>query len=764
MPTNLHSCLGLSGLLLAAAAAAAPEAAPAPLRFDAAVAAMATEPDKVDYRALWQDVIARGDRDASFEAQRVFGEYAEPFAPSDAECAATRGRVAEALALAPVSLAAHLIAGACSDDEAAAAAHAAAIRGLLQALRRPLVGQLGTQPWRVYSRWDAEALVHVLGYTARNRSLVAGAFLDVLPMTFLVQAPDEPYTRTLYIDYFDSYARLIERDGLDVHPLTRMQLMFGFVGSGIRGKEPPDAATRVADVLLKLQAGMIDPALARQSLLEVRRIDHSALAQWWLERCLAKLDASACPESDIDLLLDDAEFGEPRTLALLALLHAGGHVVAADGARALGLYQQLRKVHEPDSATLVTGNLLLRLPSASSGELAAQVVQDLIAMREREPQAQALLGRYARLGQPQAAALGSQTEQSDRAYDAGYGLAGLIRAGEWMSEPRDRLRAIERLRAIVADWSQPFAEYTLARLLQAEARYDEARPLIAAAARAGYAPALRHYAQEFLDPDASAERAAMGRAALQAAWQGGDARALIDLVRSWEGRIPQDRSELDAALQALEQMAQQSESPVVQLALGRALVDGLGGPGREREGMRAVRRAQRGDSAEAFLYEHGLLVEGRLGKNTARARNKLLDSALGASEGPSVKARVGELWYADPDSDAARRDRGLALMQAAEAAGSTYVLNDAAWRMCKHANAGRGLPLAQKARERRHEAATLDTLAACQAQAGDYPGAVATQQEALELAASDSNYTEERRERLRQRLAAYQDGRVDFSD
>lgn len=766
MQPNLPLHLIAAGLLLVATvrAAASEEGAPPPVRFDAAVAAMATAPDQVDYRALWQDFLARGDRNASYEAQAVFSEYARPFAPSDEECAATRERVAEALALAPVSLAAHLVSGACSDDEQAAAAHAAAIRGLLQTMRRPQVGQAVGQPWRVYSRWDAEALVHVLGYTAKNRSLYAGAFLDLLPMTYLVQAADEPHTRLLFVDYFDSYARLIERDGLDAHPLTRMQMLFGFVGSGIRAGEPPDPATRAADVLVQLQAEMIDPALARRALLEVREHDRMALAQWWIAQCLDKLDATACPESDIDLLLDDAEFGEPHALALLALLHAGGQVVDFDSERALGLYRRLRKVHDPDAATLIAGGLLLRLPTASSGDLADQVVADLIAMRERQPEAHLLLGRYAKQGQPQAAALGSLAEQADRAYEAGYGPAGLIRLGEWMKDPRDRERAIERLRTIVADWSQPFVAYTLAQLLQAQARYDEAQPLIAAAARAGQAQAMRLYAAEYLGPEASAERVAMGRAALQSAWQGGDPRGLIDLVESYEGRIPQDRSELDAALQALEQMAQRTESPVPQLALGRALIEGLGGPGREREGLKQVRRAQRGEYAEAFLYEHGLLVAGRLGKNTPRARNRLLDGALGASEGPSVKARVGALWYGDPDSDPARQDRGLALMLAAESAGSTYVLNDAAWRMCKRGDAGRGLPLAEKARERLPEAATLDTLAACKAQAGDFPGAVATQQQAVELAATDARYDDERRGKLRQRLAAYQDGRVDFSD
>jgi hypothetical protein len=766
-PIIARKC-ALLGLLLAgfAAAAEVDSGAPAvaPVRFDAAVAAMASDPAKVDYRALWQDFLARGDRDASYDAQAVFADYDSPFAPSDQECADTRERLATALALAPVSLAAHLVAGACSDDEPVAAAHAAAIRGLLQALQRPQAGRSPQQPWRVYSRWDAEALIHALGYTVKNRSLQVGDYLDMLPMAYLVQAPDERFTRIVYVDYFDSYARLIERDGLDAHPLTRMQMLFGFAASGIRGEEPPDSATRSADVTLKLQAGMIDVALARTSLLEVREHDHAALAKWWISKCLAKVDPASCPEGDIDLLLDDAEFGEPFALALLALLHASGTVVDADSERALGLYQRLREVHEPGAATIIVGSLLPRLPSTSGGELAKRVVADLIAVREEQPQARVLLGNYARLGDAQAAALGSAAEQSDRAFEAGYGPAGLVRVGEWLKDPRDRQRAIERLSAILADWSQPFAAYTLAQLLRAEARYDEAQPLVAAAARAGHAPAMRLYADEYLGPDADAERVASGRALLQAAWQGGEPLALIDLVESYEGRIPADRSELDSALQELEHLSAKIDSPVPKLALGRALIEGLGGAGREGDGLRQVRRAQRGDYAEAWLYEHQLLLDGRIGRNTARARNKLLEGALAASDTAGVKARVGAFWYADPDSEQARQDRGLALMLAAESAGRTYVLNDAAWRLCKGGDAARGLPLAQRALAAAREAATLDTVAACQAQAGDHADAVASQQQALDLAETDQRYGEARRAKLRQRLVAYQEGRVDFSD
>jgi len=43
-------------------------------------------------------------------------------------------------------------------------------------------------------------------------------------------------------------------------------------------------------------------------------------------------------------------------------------------------------------------------------------------------------------------------------------------------------------------------------------------------------------------------------------------------------------------------------------------------------------------------------------------------------------------------------------------------------------------------------------------------GHVELPQQAVELAATDARYDDERRGKLRQRLAAYQDGRVDFSD
>lgn len=770
---DFASCTGfawraLSGLLLAAAALAADvvdAAATAPARFERELAAIARAPAAFDYAALARDFHARADRDAAYDAQGVFEEFAAPFAPTDEECAALRGRVADALALAPVSLAAHLVAGACSDDEEVAAGHAAAIRGLIEALRRPLVGRTPLQPWRVFSRWDAEALVHALGYEVRNRSLQLIEHVDLVPMAYLVQAADETWTRVVYVDYFDSYARLIERAGLDAHPLTRMQLLYAFAASGLRAQEPADPATRATDAMLQLQAGLVDAPMARARLLEVRERDRSALTRWWLARCLGKRDDTACPESDIDLLLDDAEFGEPHALALLALLHAGGIAVAADDERAQGLYRRLREVHEPASATRIQASLLLKLPGvAGRSGLVERVLADLVDLRAQHPEALLLLSSYSRLAYPQATALGSPTELADRAFEAGHGPAGLLRVGEWLQDPRDRQRAIERLQAIVADWSQPFAAYTLAQLLRSEARYAEAQPLLAVAARAGQRSAMRLYAQEYLGDDAGDERQAMGRALLVAAWESGDALALIDLVESWRARVPQDRSELDTALQALERLADDSDSPLPRFALGRALFEGLGGERREREGLRLVRKAQKGGHAEAWLYEHQLLVDGRVGRNSARERQRLLDQALIASPSPGVRARVGAAMYADADSDAAQQERGLQLMIAAEEAGRTYVLNDSAWRLCKRGEAARGLALAARAVERRREASTLDTYAACQAASGDYASAVASQAQALELAEGDARHDDARRAGLRKRLAAYREGRSDFSD
>ena len=752
-----------SSAAIAADDAAVPEAEPAQVNFGPQLQTMLASPADFDYATVWQDFVARADVGSSDQAYGVLTAFDNPFAPTDAECEAHAEGLLEGLRAVPVSLALHLSAGACSDGEEQALAHVQAIRGLIAAIERPWAGRIQLQPYRVFSRWDAEALVFAQGYEVLNRSLGIGNYLDLMPMAYLVNGGEGEPNRLIYIDYFDTQARMVERDGLTAHPMYRSLSMVELAASGIQPGQPIDVATRALDAIVLLEGGELTAAQARTAILEVRQSDHSATAIW-IDRCMRSNDRVNCHGDDVDLLLDDAETGSPIALAVLSVMHLKGYLVERDVERALGFYQHLRGIHDPAQATVLTTVFLasLGVSVTEGGALLDQVVADLEGLVEQDPFALAGLATMAARGHSQALKVGSPADLMERAYAAGYGPAGLAASGRMALHDETRAEAITRLQKIVENWDMPNASYVLASALIGEGREAEALPLIAQGARAMHLPSLSLYALEYLRAGHSAELAEMGRALLELAWNLGDSDSLVALVQSYADRPVEDHTGLEAVLSALKKAADDSDETRPKLVYGQALVLGSMGEKQVKQGLRYIRKAQRSGSAEAYLYEHRLLVDGHLGKSTVKARTKLLQRALKADDSAVMKARVGNDWYSDPDVDTKDLERAHALLIQAHEAGVVWVLNETAWTLCTEGYGDRGLPLAQRTVQDRPRSASIDTLAACYAATGDFSAAVTEQERALSAARAESANDVDMLAGMQRRLDAYAAGRAKF--
>ncbi len=746
----------MTGAWLALLFAAGEPAAPLAAQLDAAIAA----PDTYDYAKLWTGFAERGDFESNTH-YALFGQFANPFAPSDDECTAHAPAARSALDHVPVSLALHYVVAACG-DESTAKAHAAILKGLVASQERPYTGRFPITAYRVFHRWDAEALIRSKGYEVHSVALQPMDDYSVAPLSFVVTTSDDPRQFEVYVDILDLPARILERDP-NAHPLLRPALLIELADSGlIDPNRPLDTATRVVDAVIHLGAGDIDAERARRSILEVRNADRGAVAKM-LELC-ALGELQYCQANDIDLLLDDAETGNPQALIMLSVLHAKGYLVAANGERALGFYKQLRERSDADYAAIHMAAKLSRLrignaANAAAGPLLAALVEDLVKAAPNFPPAHLALGWLSFLGAPGTDKMGTLVELAERAWRGGFLPAGLTQAAPWSGDPAQRERAIERLTEINSSVATATSRFLLGNNLRAEGRYDEAGPWIASAAGTGSPAAMLIYADEFFGD--SDERAAMGRALLHTAFALKHLPALPALVDSYIHQ-PASSEEMLEVYNMLVAATETTDLAIFHLALGRAEIAGLGGKKQLRRGLKSVRHAQKRGSPTAFLYEYELIESGQLRASSWRKRVKLLDGALDFGAAPAIKATVGRILYSHRESTSTEQDRGLRLMVEAEEGGQTYVLNDAAWSMCtERGDTQRGWLLARRALERRRDGTTLDTTAACAAVNGDFAAAIELQTAALQAQPDDPRLTDVR-ERFEKRLANYRAGNVEF--
>lgn len=779
LQTCRAACLALS-LSLAAPLAAQTDVAPEgenaaqAVAFGEQLAAMLAQPQDYDHAALTEQFIASADLPTSHQAYAVIDAFADGFAPTDAECSLHAEALQRSLQQVPISPALHLLAAGCSDSDERALAHLAAARGVLRMGSHPMIGKSAQIPYRVFAKPDAQVLPALLGLELLTLGWAGpdSDSLEVLPWHLLVREADKPEARShfLYVDGFDLVARMAERAQAPAHPLLRYQLMVEFMASGLQPDQPFDPLTRSADAVAALMGGDIDEATARKSILEVREYDPGAVAGW-VYLCQIHAAIEACPNEDIDLLLDDAESGYPVALATLAIAHLRGRQVDVDLPRAEAFLDLLLSKHDPVSTLGMTTRMLLPLLTAGDADNAAtqafvqRLIRELRAVPDEDGRSRALLGVLALNGQHLE---GEQVEGRlwfRQAEEAGWLPARIMRIDG--KDSAERQAYITEVEPQLAYWAFPPARTMLAAALLDEGREDQAMAHLERAARAGSPMALRLYVTRALLQDPTPEQLEIAEGTLLALVSMNDERAALQLIKTRLEHPEPAREPLpEALLGLLAQYVEQSRDPALRLLYSRALIAGVAGSADFKAGLRQLRSAQRGGSSWAYLYEYELASEGKLGKPRQRKLQKLLRNALDAPDASTeVQLRVARIWASDPESTASQQAAAITLLrQAQTSSGEAYLLNDLAWTLCLDNQAERGLPLAEAAVENERDGRTVDTLAACHAALGDFASAIGLQEDALRLSESTDEETQATLEAMRDRLQAYREGRADFGE
>ncbi|MBL8297147.1 MAG: sel1 repeat family protein [Rhodanobacteraceae bacterium] len=700
--------------------------------------------------------MAEGDSEAIYTTYHLIeAVHDEAGAIDAARCRENADAIAKALAINPVGLGLWYMAQDCaraSGDEILAQQRSDRFEALLRyTFLHYRAGQ--DTPMRIVSVLDVDAVVAASGQTllySFYRPYTGGRELP-----YTVGLWDEKTQResVLEFDFLDTVVSL-QRAAAAEFPMFRRDFV-RTLGENAQ-KSSPGSELALLYEFQKVQGA--------QALDVLRRHAQSGgfmPAMMLAVFCGENLEFG-CRNEGIDALLPFAEKRHAVALATLAFVYARHSQKPADlkAARALIEQADVRLGDAQGSATFLS----MGVKSGDRERLAGLVEKPLLkAAKGGDPLAGALYAA-ARIVQ-----LDKVPRGAERGYIEAAAAAGIPRAQHW-----------------------------LAAIYLAEEKTEQALPWMHAAAQAGVAQAqnwlgLAYYGGE---SGLAADRS-VGLEWLKKAGHGGIASASAIVGRHYLGESD-ELANLKRAQGWLQSAARGDDvSAAVQLGmLYERDIAGIGSPAHAAKVYEAV--IARHDNVDARRQLANLLLAGDGVKADVARAVTLLQQGAQAGDAESQAALGTHLLHAKDAAD--RRVEGLDWVRKAAAAGNrearlslasalwhgragapehaaareiwqalisedvTLARNEFAWAVCTPTDAG--LLDAKAGIAATQEQATgdkaffviVDTLAACQAAAGDYAAAAKTQERAIALVETKPSASAATLEGMRARLARYRNG------
>lgn len=691
-------------VLLAASIAAALAAAPARAAFDAA--------------AAWRGFLGAtsySDTNSAYGALTQVGYVVDSV--DAAACREHAGALESAARTVPVGLAlrhAQLLCAEAAGDGAAADRASEAIAALLRHAAAGATDSPWRAPMRVVRPEDVDAFLQLGGlerrYAYYDQVWPAGG----LPLT-VAAAADDGVERHLRFDWIDTLARLSSQDRFQGLLMDRHVIANDFLEGWAR-----DADIAAVDLLAGRQAMLEPEARTRRDRLKAAAGRGGLLSlQAWMELC-RRQPFAGCSDGIVDALLPLAERGHAIPRLQLAQAYLAGIDVARDEAAARGLVEAAARTW-PRADALVHFATMLDLHEVARPAWLAQGLDD--AERAGSTSARALRVSKA------IEARGTALREGDEAWlarpehnAAGEGFALLARLATHRKQPADATRWAAR--AAEAGHAEALRMRAVERL-QAESGDAAAMGWLRDAAVGGDGLAVRGLAYDAMS---------RGKPVLARDWLLGkvveaDIDAILMLAQLYaDGPAGIEQGPRDA-LEIYEQL--HTEVPEARRRLAAMLVDGEG-VGHDVARARAL--LEGAEDAESRLLLAGLLLSGRIPGDAATGR-RLFEAAVAA--GDHEAGNDYGLWLAHNGTDAAERRRGVDLLARAADAQAEQALNNLAWVRCVSRHPDVRQPAAGLDAARRMgnpEALSpghVDTVAACEAAAGNREAAVRLQSLAL---------------------------------
>lgn len=691
-------------LLLAASVAAALIAPQARASFDAAGA----------WRGFFETTSYSDANDAYTALSKV------DYAGDAVDAAACRGHgdlLASAVRTVPVSLAlqhARLLCAEALGDAAAADDASTALASLVRHATGSGVDGIWGAPIRVVRPEDVDAFLQLAGL--ERRYAYYGQIWPAGGLPLNVAAVGEGGSeRHLAFDWVDTLARLSSQDRFQGLLMDRHIVANDFLEAWAR-----DGDVAAVDLLAGRQAMLESEPRTRRDRLKAAAGRGGVLSlQAWIEVC-RRMPFAGCSEGLVDALLPLAEAGHALPRLQLAQAYLVGVDVPRDPQAARRLVESADRAW-PRGMALAYFASILDLHEVERPDWLVQAL-------ERAEASGSVAVRAMRVNDAVEAG-GASLRPGDEAWlaepahnAAGRGYALLALLASRRGQEAEAVRWTER--AAAAGHAEALRIRAVSRL-QAEPKDAEALRQLGEAALGGDALAVRGLAYEAMT---------RGKPVLARDWLLGKvAEADVDAILMLAGLYADAPVGIEQgpreALEIYEQL--HAEVPEARRRLALMLVDG---EGVAHDAVRARRLLEEAEDAQSRVLLAGLLLSGRIPGDVAGGQ-RLFEAAVAA--GDQEAANDYGLWLAANAPDAAGRRRGLDLLAGAAAAKIDNALNNVAWVRCVSPHADVRDPKAGLEAARRMGAPAqlapghVDTVAACEAAAGNHAEAVRLQSLAL---------------------------------
>ena len=692
----------------------------------------AQESGQWDAGQAWETFIAKAtSKDVTTALAVLDAVDYTPLNVDAAKCRDNARQLAQAQALAPVSLAVQRAALLCAE---ATGDHAGAERaaGMIAALARHAFREADRGAWprpmRIVAPVDAYALLATAGLDFKYE-----IYPQVRPAPYFRQliaaaTPASGMERLLSFDYVDVLQVVDREDPMHGTPRLRMVYAESIIASLAKQGAVPaiDQQAVLASVSLDGADKKVDAlrAAAQRGGLYA--------AQTWLLVC-ARDKGKTCADGLVDALLPLVEARQVQPTVLLATAYLEGVGVERNQASAEAMLDAAdkRAVHRWASvafaelqAALHPGKPLApflrqRLQAAhAAGDPTARVTEVMMDL-QREDDAYALTAA-------------DEALLSDPAHNGnGEGLLNLV---EWY-RTRDKAKSDAYLKG-AAEANNPDASRMLALRLRDAEGNKPARPETMAwldkAAHGGDASAMYYLAWR-------AYAAGNPRRAedwLMVAGMNGDISAQFFLADIWSEGYEGMSGDPARAVAVLEFLAKlDGHGPRARRSLASLSLRGVGMPKDAARARALLLQDAEKDDLDSQVMLGSLLLGDSLGGKDEVAARKWLERAIAAGSVDAMN-QYG-LWLHNDGKDAADRARGVQLSRQAAEKDDSGALNNLAWMLCTSTHEdvrkpAEGMPYVAKLEAVPDlDPGTVDTLAACYAAVGQYPRAVELQQQVI---------------------------------
>lgn len=724
-----------------------------------AQAQSATEPDVA---AQWRELMAHGTIEAATAASGVIDavDYTVDAVNAD-KCKAHAGELAEALRQIPVSIVlqrtAMLCAEATGDKVAADRASLA-----LAALARDAFAQASRGAWptpvRIVYPGDAYALFASAGMTIRYEAFINLRAAPYYPWRLAVAPRDGGPERQITFDFIHTLQALDRKNEAYGTPRLAMMYVNGFLAEDVkdgrlRGIDANAVKTAVDDEpTAQGEVRVLRPAAEQGGLLSMQR---------WLMVC-AQNPYPGCADGLIDALLPQAEARHAFPMLLLALAYAEGIGVPQDLKAAEAMLDAAnRQLAQHDAASQYSDLYGSFHPDQAFPPYLRQRLQ---AERDAGSAVAAIVLIVSDIRLQGKKYILTPENEAHLADPANNGTGrGLMALASWYEDrDKDKFEAYLK-QAAAADNPEALRifAYRLRKAQGSEPPSAEALAWFERAANGGDTGAML-YRGLLAWMDGQPRRAEDW---VLPATAMGNIDALFFLGDLWTGGYENMSGTPENAVAFYENLAKSDEYGArARRELAALAIAGTGmpkDPARARTWL--TQDAEAGDLRSQMALA-GILLDGDLSPGQEDAGRKWMERAV-ASDSVSAMAEYG-IWLYNEGTRPGDRTRGVTLSRKAADRDNTTAINNAAWILCVSEDAQIRDPVAGLAYSNKLAAipeigpASLDTVAACEAAAGNYPRAVELQQRVVDsvrrMPGADS---QESLEEMLARLALYKAGK-----